>query len=369
MEDYQLKDYINAASRSFVNPNSFLKPREGSLDPFNLIGCIKYKLEEYIKEPDFFKPCGTKIFCGSQGEGKTLTAAAVYCHQLLKFYPKCILVSNTHFKDRPFNAYIDYQNIPEKQLKEDYELVKERRLNDYLERLTESLAEDFYLIKYPITTVEEYIQLGILAEPFDENEDFDDYKLERTHVLRDIFTNEEITEDTIRSGKHTNVTVRYSGLNTLKYIKNGKLGVIYFIDEIQLEFSSLDRNLPIEAVVEISQQRKQRKHVVGTAQRYRLMNIRLREQVHDIIGCHCFFGCIQWNALIDGETAHEDSNGELQYEIKKHNLFFHSPEMYRYYDTYAKMKRYNNEWKGRPNLLLLESDEIAELIRSYSGAS
>lgn len=365
MKDYSLKDYFGALKRMSVNSKLFLRPRTGALDPYNLIGCVKYKLEQHIQEPDYFNLCGTMVFCGSQGQGKTLTAAAVYCHQTLEYYDKCILVSNTHFKDRPFNAYVDYKVIPETELKEAYELVKEERQKDYFDNLIAKLTEDFYLIKYPETTLEQYIILNLSSHPFDESEDFEEFCQERRFILRDIVTNEEITEDTIRAGTHKRVTVRYTGLNCLKYIKNGVLGVLYFIDEIHLELSSMERTIPIEIMVEISQQRKQRKHIVGTTQRYHLMNIRLREQVFDVIGCRCLFGVIQWNCFIDGETAHEE-NGELKYEIKKRFLFFHSPEMYRYYDTYAKMKRYNNEWSERPNLLFMESDVIAELIQQYS---
>lgn len=52
-------------------------------------------------------------------------------------------------------------------------------------------------------------------------------------------------------------------LTALKILKIGIDGVIYFIDEIHLEFNSLEsKNVPIEIMVEISQQRKQRKHIV-----------------------------------------------------------------------------------------------------------
>lgn len=57
--------------------------------------------------------------------------------------------------------------------------------------------------------------------------------------------------------------IEYNGLESLTKIENGEQGVIYFIDEIHLEFNSLEsKNVPIEVMVEISQQRKQRKHIV-----------------------------------------------------------------------------------------------------------
>ena len=61
--------------------------------------------------------------------------------------------------------------------------------------------------------------------------------------------------------------IEYDGLDCLKNIENGQLGVIYFIDEIHLELNSLEsKNIDMDVIVELSQQRKQRKHIVGTSQ-------------------------------------------------------------------------------------------------------
>ena len=54
--------------------------------------------------------------------------------------------------------------------------------------------------------------------------------------------------------------VEYDGLDCLKNLENGYAGVIYLIDEIHLEFNSLEsKNIDIEVMVEVSQQRKQRR--------------------------------------------------------------------------------------------------------------
>ena len=63
--------------------------------------------------------------------------------------------------------------------------------------------------------------------------------------------------------------VEYDGLDCLKNLENGYYGVIYLIDEIHLEFNSLEsKNIDIEVMIEVSQQRKQRKHIIGTSQVY-----------------------------------------------------------------------------------------------------
>ena len=109
----------------------------------------------------------------------------------------------------------------------------------------------------------------------------------------------------------------------------------------------------MDVITEISQQRKQRKHIIGTSQRYNRMAKPLRELIRDVVACRNFFGCIQYNQLIDGETTRE-SEGEFKFDIKKRMLWFHSPEMYEAYDTYVKMRRYNNEWQGRPQMVNLD---------------
>lgn len=140
--------------------------------------------------------------------------------------------------------------------------------------------------------------------------------------------------------------VEYDGLDTLKNIENGYYGVIYFIDEIHLELNSLEsKNIDMDTIVELSQQRKQRKHIVGTSQVYLRMAKPLREQVKDIVLCKNYFKYIQRNILIDGFGSREE-NGELVSDIVHKYLWFHNPDLYGSYDTYAKMKRYKKEWKG-----------------------
>lgn len=144
---------------------------------------------------------------------------------------------------------------------------------------------------------------------------------------------------------HTAV-VPYEGIESLTKYENGNFGVIYFIDEIHLEFNSLEsRNVPIEVMIEVSQQRKQRKHIVGTSQVYMRMAKPFREQIKNVVICKKWLNCIQFNRLIDGESCRE-VDGQLKFDTSKICLWFHSPELYNCYDTYAKMKRYNKEWKG-----------------------
>lgn len=140
--------------------------------------------------------------------------------------------------------------------------------------------------------------------------------------------------------------IEYDGINTLTDINNGYYGVIYLIDEIHLEFNSLEsKNIPIEVMTEISQQRKQRKHIVGTSQIYARIAKPLREQIRWVVLCRNYFGLFQFNTLIDGDQTIE-KDGHLITETAKKIFWFHRPVMYTCYDTFAKMKRYRKEWKA-----------------------
>ena len=244
----------------------------------------KYKF--FKDNPFYFKDIGTMIFCGSQGYGKTLSAVN-YVYNLWQRYPYMIVVSNVSLTAYPFNC--------------GYRVLANSEVEIYLLETGEKL-------------------------------NLDDFHSGNNDII---------------NGKVPYVCIEYDGLDTLKYISNNELGVVFLIDEIHLELNSLEsKNIDVEVMIEISQQRKQRKKIIGTSQIYMRLAKPLREQIFDVVICRNFFGCFQFNKAIDGATAYEE-NGKLHANIKGRFFWFHTFDMYRRYDTYAKMKRYNKEWKGR----------------------
>lgn len=131
----------------------------------------------------------------------------------------------------------------------------------------------------------------------------------------------------------------YEGFDDFK-IENGVYGVIYVLDEIHLILNSLEsKGVPLSVIVELSQQRKQRKLILGTSQVYSRMAKPLREQIQNVIVCKNFFKILQFNYLINAfETKEND--GELKVKKTKVSFFFHSKEDYKAYDTYKKMDMY-----------------------------
>lgn len=123
---------------------------------------------------------------------------------------------------------------------------------------------------------------------------------------------------------------------------NGEFGVIFLVDEIQLYMNSLEsKNINIEVITQISQQRKQRKHIVATSQVFGRMAKPLREQFSSVMLCKNYFGCVQINALLDRDSLEsDDSTGtNITGEVKEKFIWFHSPKMYARYDTSRVVER------------------------------
>lgn len=280
---------------------------DGSFNIFNILKVVNYRYKFKKSHPTYFEPDGLLVFCGPQGSGKTLSAVQ-YCNKVNDFYLNCIFCTNVSIKNFPVNCYYTFEVV-----------------SDSVTRVT----------YYEISTDEK---------------------------VR-VVTNTDLGGDTktdIEILKNIKIVVAYDGIDCIKYLSNGLEGVLYLIDEIHLEFNSLEsKNVPIEIMVEVSQQRKQRKHIVGSSQIYMRMAKPLREQIKDVVICKNFLHSIQFNRLINGDSAAE-KNGKLVFDTVKYSIWFHTPQLYSSYDTYAKMKRYRNEWNGvsRSDIYNLQKGEI-----------
>ena len=136
---------------------------------------------------------------------------------------------------------------------------------------------------------------------------------------------------------------RFNDASDLKRYKNGKEGVIFLIDEIHLYFNSLQsKNINMDVMTQIAQQRKQRIHIVATSQVFGRMAKPLREQFSNVILCKSYFNFIQKNSLIDRDSIDgEESTGtNLTGKIVRNYFWFRTPKMFERYDTYAVI---NNE--------------------------
>lgn len=115
--------------------------------------------------------------------------------------------------------------------------------------------------------------------------------------------------------------------------KNGIYGVIAVLDETQNWFASnQSKNFPPEMLQVITQNRKNRRIILGTAQNFYLLAKAIRSQTTEVRRCATFFGCL---TLVRRFEPILDSEGNVQ-EFKKRGFYFfvHDEDLRNSYDTY-----------------------------------
>ena len=167
------------------------------------------------------------------------------------------------------------------------------------------------------------------------------YNLKRMYPRSIIVTNLDLTDYPVDN----KTCFLFKEAKDLTRYKNGKEGVIFLIDEIQLYFNSLgSKNIDIDVMAQISQQRKQRIHIVATSQVFGRMAKQLREQFDVVIYCQKkFFGYLQKNCLIDRDSIDgEESTGtNISGKVVKTFLYFKNPKSFDRYDTYKVIENKN----------------------------
>lgn len=115
--------------------------------------------------------------------------------------------------------------------------------------------------------------------------------------------------------------------------KNGKHGVIATIDEMQNWFSSnQSKNFPPEMLGVITQNRKNTRVVLGTAQNFYLLAKALRSQTTEVRECITILRCL---TIVRRKEPILDMSGEVV-KYKKRGIYFfvHSDKLRDCYDTY-----------------------------------
>lgn len=113
---------------------------------------------------------------------------------------------------------------------------------------------------------------------------------------------------------------------------NGKNGVIVGIDELQNWFSSGRNTLPEQMLEVVTQNRKNRRIILGTSQVFVRLAKGLREQATLIYEPITFAGCVTWVRI---KKPILDSEGNVKERKSRGSYFFvHTPELRTAYDTY-----------------------------------
>lgn len=148
---------------------------------------------------------------------------------------------------------------------------------------------------------------------------------------------------------HARVLLFHSNdeLEKILQVKNGADGVLILLDEAHLFFNK-KKGISIDFLAAISQQRKNRVHIVMSSQIWEELDISLRKQVKEIVNCRSIFRTIILNSVSDGETLSYDKQQGEYVAQKKYTYIFHmtkrEAEMY---DTLQTISR-NDEYTHAP---------------------
>lgn len=137
---------------------------------------------------------------------------------------------------------------------------------------------------------------------------------------------------------YTHEDIELKDWRMLLNYKNGIQGVIVCIDELQNWFSSNDsKNFPPEMLEVITQNRKNRRILLGTSQNFYLLAKAIRSQATEVRRCTTFLGAL---TLVRRFEPILDSEGKVV-EWKKRGWYFfvHDKELRESYDTYKVINR------------------------------
>lgn len=121
--------------------------------------------------------------------------------------------------------------------------------------------------------------------------------------------------------------------------KNGFQGVIVAMDELQNWFSSNDsKNFPPEMLSVITQNRKNRRIILGTSQNFYLLSKAIRSQTTEVRRCATYFGCF---TIVTRVEPILDSEGSVvEWKKRGRYCFVHNKELRDSYNTWKVIERF-----------------------------
>lgn len=132
--------------------------------------------------------------------------------------------------------------------------------------------------------------------------------------------------------------LHFDGWRTLIDTKNDKFGVICCIDEISLQFHARDfKHFDTSLIQCITQNRKNRRVILGTAQNLSMVDKQIRLQVTEQRKAFTFFNCL---TFVVRSTPQYDCEGNLvKSRFRGVYWFVQSDFLRECYDTYSAVER------------------------------
>lgn len=116
-------------------------------------------------------------------------------------------------------------------------------------------------------------------------------------------------------------SIPYKGIEDFDKYDNGSKGIIFFIDEIHTLFNSLESSkMPLSTMQVWAQNRKNRRLIIGTSQRFNRVSKGIREQC--TWNYECTRPILNFFSYTIKDGSLYDENGKYDTEDKVHRSFY-----------------------------------------------
>lgn len=138
----------------------------------------------------------------------------------------------------------------------------------------------------------------------------------------------------------------YSGAEDMLHEDNGEYGIIFLLDEMHIEFNSLEsKGMDAHIFELVSQQRKARKHIVGTSQVFGRLAKPFREQFKYAICCNNYLGVLFRQEVFKAVNIATDEDIRTVLQSRRVKFYFAKKEDFQLYDTTQIIKRLGGEFR------------------------
>lgn len=137
-------------------------------------------------------------------------------------------------------------------------------------------------------------------------------------------------------------SIPYGGIDDFDTYNNGADGIVFVIDEIHTLFNSLEsKGMPVSTMQVWCQNRKNRRLILGTTQRFNRVSKGIREQTTWNYECtRALFGFLYSFRVLDGSLY--DDFGKYTEELPSRHFYVPSVSVMRMYNTLEVIRRGDN---------------------------
>lgn len=136
-------------------------------------------------------------------------------------------------------------------------------------------------------------------------------------------------------------SIPYTGIEDFDTYNNGANGIIFVIDEIHTLFNSLEsKGMPLSTMQVWCQNRKNRRLILGTSQRFTRISKGVREQATWNYECRRGLASVLYSYKVYDGSAYDD-DGNYTEEEPPRNFYIPKVSVMRMYNTLEVVKREN----------------------------